>query len=99
MGILHRRLAEIPGPTIMALISFCPACKTQHTFPDLLYGKNVRCKNCQKCFYAGQPEKGANEEPAEDQEAVTAGAVGAGAPKTLQDRPARFHVATVHTVH
>jgi WD40 repeat protein len=56
----------------MPIPSFCPACQTQHIFPDLLYGKVVQCKNCKKSFHAGQPEKGAQDEPPENQESVSA---------------------------
>ena len=47
----------------MALMSYCPACKTVHNFADGLYGDRVICKCCRKAFHAGQPEKGASDEP------------------------------------
>lgn len=28
----------------------CPGCHTQHSLPDMLRGKRVRCKVCQRPF-------------------------------------------------
>src|SRR5262245_5059754 len=49
----------------MPMASFCPGCHSPHTFLDSLFGKKVRCKNCEKYFFAGHPEKGMTDPPDE----------------------------------
>jgi hypothetical protein len=66
--------------------TFCPACKVSYNFVETVYGQKVPCRNCQKYFYAGQPEKGADNDPPLSAQVVVAQPV-SSTPAGKQERP------------